>query len=164
MKNVLTCALLVAATQCGAATLAANSFICEGDAELLLPVKDQWADLSGSGAMKSIESSIAFSKLMITSQQAFSDLAVQEERLRAQSRYLRGSTGSQQAATQGEQQSHAAKLSTYERMKATCAATGASALPAEVTERRGISGLVRVKIMFNGAPADVWTYSRSVTD
>ncbi len=149
------------ATACGAATLRADSILCESDAELLVPVREQWKDHTGSGVMRTVDASIEFSKLSGKMQQLYSDLAVKEEKIRAEAR-MRGATAAQQSAAQAGQQSAMSSQSVYERMKTTCAPSGPHALPAEILEQRPVSGLSKIRVTFMGAPASLWTYSKAL--
>jgi len=156
---------LLASQVASAATVKPDSFLCEGEFEVSLPAREGWTQDGGELLMKVAQNSVVFAQGQMKMAQAMGDLAQRDEQIQsARFRNSGGAYAARAGAAQADQQAGSEKLAKFQRMVSTCAASGAQPLPAEVLERKAISGLSKVRTTFNGAPADLWIRNKDLLE
>lgn len=145
MKRLLIALMPVLVAAPGvAATIAADSLVCEAEGEVQFVARQQYiTDKSGTKAVASAKSYVEFYALK-------SQAAPMLNRTRT--------------AAELEAERAQGSAEAYKRVVATCASSGAASLNAEVLERRPISGLARVRFKFNGQDATLWALTSAVAD
>lgn len=130
-------AALLLVGHAGAATLAADSLLCESPAELEFVRAQDW--LRGKPAGEMIEKA----GLSVKAAEMHENLGRQMS--------LRKTTDAERSQTDG-----------LRRVASSCAPSQAGS--AEVLERRSISGLARIRTAYQGRPAELWTYASALTE
>lgn len=164
MKIALTTMLLLAGAA-GAATVKPDSFLCEGEYEVSLPAREGWTQDGGALLMKVAQGSVISSRAEVNTAQALGTLAQREEQIQAaRFRNSGGGYAARANAALADEQAGTSKVAKFERMVATCAASGPSPISAQVLERKAISGTAKVRLTFNGVPADLWIRSKDLSE
>ena len=136
--------------------LNADSLICESDSFLEVLDQENLKNQTGSVVIKRVDASAQFYRLQAKGSALFKELAVKEERIRADTR-VRGSSSAQASAASDDQRDAEAKAEVYERFLKHCMATDARDQPAVVLETRAISRTYKIRTIVNGIEAEVWT-------
>lgn len=131
-----------------AATLGAQSIICDNRDDLALLDRPNLAGQSTEVVMKRVEASLK--------------LYDPPERLyEMQGDLHRGAANRERLAE--DKRRNAENLAAFKSFAKNCMPTGQSQ-QADILERRGVSGLVRIKTLVNGSPSEVWARASSLTE
>lgn len=141
-----------------AETMQPDALLCETPEPFQVIASEGWTSKGAEAQLKTARASIEFSRVSGQAASIQRRLATQEEAIRADSslRLASGSTAARATASTADANAAMAQGSIYEKIVATCASSGGSALPVEVVERKPISGAARIRLTFRGAPAELW--------
>lgn len=166
MKKVMAIAMAaLLAPHVYASTIKPDAFLCEGEFEASLPAREGWTQDGGELLMKVAQNSVVFAQGQAKVAKTMGDLAQKEEQIQsARFRNSGGAYAARGSAAQADQQEALQKVTKFQKMVATCAASGPQPLPAEIIERKAISGVSKVRTVFSGSPAELWVRNKDLVD
>lgn len=166
MKQLITFAACTWCALVTAATIQPDALLCESPEPFATIASEKWTTVGGTAQLKTAELSAQATKLYSKSASITRDLATREESIRADSsrRLAAGSTGARAGAADSDAKTADAQAGVYERIASSCAASGGDSLPAEVIERKPITGTAKVQVSFRGLSAQLWVRAADLRD
>lgn len=159
--RLIACAAALASFNVLAASVAPDALMCESPEPFQVIAAEGWTSKGGTAQLHTAKLSAEAYRLSSKISATQRGLATQEETIRADStrRLASGSTTSRAVAADSDARSAEAQVTKYEQIRSTCAASGAAPLAAAIVEQKPISGVAKISVQLNGAPAQVWVRS-----